>query len=40
MENITKAIKSLKESGWFIASVCETVVNEVNEKKVDFLAFY
>ena len=36
MEDITKIVKSLEDSGLLLDSVSETIKNEAKEKKEDF----
>ena len=40
MDDIMKAIKSLKKSGLLIKNVSKTIQNEAKEKNVDFSECY
>ena len=40
IEDIIKIVKSLEDSGLLLQGVTETVQNEVNTKKEDFLVCY
>ena len=40
MEDITKIVKALKDSGLLLKGVSETIQNEAKEKKKDFLVCY
>ena len=40
MNDIIKIVKSLEDSGLLLKGVTETVQNEVQEQKDDFLACY
>ena len=40
MNDIIKIVKSLEDSGLLLKGVTETVQNEVQEQKEDFLACY
>ena len=40
MEDITKIVKSLEDSGLLLKGVTETVQNEVKNKKEDLLVSY
>ena len=40
MDDIMKMIKFIKDAGLLIKGVSETIENEINNKKVNFLVFY